>query len=133
MLDPIRILIVDDEELIRHGMKLILDSEEDMNVVGTAGDGLKAVQLAKQLHPHLILMDIQMPVMNGIESIKQIREENDDVVILILTTFNEEEYIVEGLAVGAGGYLLKGIEFEKLITTIRDAMKGDFYLSSEVT
>jgi DNA-binding NarL/FixJ family response regulator len=127
-----KIFIADDEALFRNAIELIINSEEDMEVIGTAENGLEAIQKIEQLQPHIVLLDIQMPVMNGIECTRRIRAQFPDMHILILTTFNEEDYIIEGLAYGANGYLLKGIDFKKLIQTIRDAMNGQYLLPTEV-
>lgn len=128
----INVFIVEDDDLIRNGMKLVINKETDMNVVGTASNGLQALKKMESLYPDIILMDIQMPVMNGIECIKKIRETNKQVVIIILTTFNDEEYIIEGIASGANGFLIKKPDYKKLIPTIREAMSGDYLLPSEV-
>lgn len=132
MSDKINIFIAEDEDLFRMGMELFLNREEDMQVIGHAVNGFQALEQIKRCQPNLILMDIQMPVMNGIECIKKIREGNSEVIIIILTTFNEEEYIIEGIASGANGYFIKGIDFNKLITVIRDAVKGQYRLPEEV-
>ena len=128
----IDVLIAEDEDLIRNGLKIVINKESDMRVVGTATTGLEVLQKVAEVSPNLILMDIQMPIMDGIECIKRIREENNKVVIIILTTFNDEKYIIEGIAHGANGYLIKRPDFKKLIPTIRDAMNGDYILPAEV-
>lgn len=126
------VLIVEDNALLRGGLQLAIDSEEDLRVVGTAADGLEALECWEQLQPDIILMDVQMPKMDGIACIKEIRKRDDRVKIVILTTFNEEEYIFEGLASGANGYLLKSLDIDKLIRTIRDAANDAFVLPAEV-
>ncbi len=128
----LKILLVDDQVLMRTALETILNLEEDMQVVATAGNGLEAFEVAKRVQPDLILMDIQMPVMNGVESIKRIKEQMPDAKVLILTTFDEEEYIVEGLLHGAVGYLLKDIRGDKLVNSIRDAMTGQLMLPAAV-
>lgn len=132
MTTKVKVLIVDDEPLIRSGLELAINSEDDMEVVATAQDGLEAIKKAKQYRPDLILIDIQMPVMNGIASIKKIRARDNKVIILILTTFNEDEYVIEGLANGANGYLLKRAHYGQLLQSIRDAAKGQYFLPIEV-
>jgi DNA-binding NarL/FixJ family response regulator len=131
-MSALKIFIAEDEDLLRNGLELVINSDEGMKVVGTAANGLEALAKIEQTKPDLILMDIQMPIMDGIECIRRIRELNSDVIILILTTFNEEEYIIGGLAGGANGYLIKGIDFQKLLQTIRDAMEGQYFLPAEV-
>jgi DNA-binding NarL/FixJ family response regulator len=128
----IDVFIAEDEDLIRNGLKIVINKESDMRVVGTATNGLEVLQKITEASPSLILMDIQMPIMDGIECIKRIREVNNKVVIIILTTFNDEKYIIEGIAHGANGYLIKRPDFQKLIPTIRDAMSGDYILPAEV-
>ncbi|MEX1030106.1 MAG: response regulator transcription factor [Paenibacillaceae bacterium] len=132
MTTHIKVLVVDDETLIRNGLELVINPEADMEVVATSQDGLDAIKKTEQYKPDLVLMDIQLPIMNGIEAIKKIRERNSKVIILILTTFNEDEYVIEGLANGANGYLLKRAEYTLLLQSIRDAMKGQYFLPIEV-
>ena len=128
----IRVFIVDDQALIRDGLKTILETEEDMEVAGAAKNGLEACSMAELLRPDIILMDIRMPGIDGVESIKNIRSRLPQVKIIMLTTFNDEEYIMDAIANGASGYLLKDIEVEKLIETIHDAIDGKMILPLEV-
>ncbi|CAK4867125.1 unnamed protein product [Aphanomyces euteiches] len=131
-MDKLKVLIVDDEDLLRMGLELVIQAEEDMTVVGAAANGQIAIELIKQAKPDIVLLDLQMPVMGGIECIREIRKLHTDLPILILTTFNEEEYIFRGLAYGANGYLLKGIDFKILVQTIRDAMNDQYVLPAAV-
>ena len=105
----IRILLVDDEELVRAGFRLILESELDLEVVGEAGNGIEAVELTRKLDPDVVLMDIQMPVMNGLEATREIAAlgRSETSRVLILTTFELDEYVYEALRAGASGFLLK--------------------------
>lgn len=128
----LNVFIADDEEFFRTGIELNINAEKDMQVIGTAGDGIEAINNIRKTQPDVVLMDIQMPRMNGIETIKQLKKNDPDMLILILTTFNEEEYIIEGLAHGANGYLIKGIDFQLLIRTIREVAKGQYLLPTEV-
>ncbi|CAG7655042.1 response regulator [Paenibacillus allorhizosphaerae] len=128
----IDILIADDHTLMRDGLQTILNLEEDMRVVASAGNGAEALALTEQHRPHLILMDIQMQGMNGIECTKQIKQHFPETVILILTTFAEDDYIVEALAGGATGFLLKDMPGDKLIQSVRDAVRGQFMLPSVI-
>ncbi len=132
MTTKVKVLIVDDEPLIRNALEIAINSEADMEVVATAKDGLEGTKKAKQHRPDLILMDVQMPVMNGIDTIKNIRSRDLKVIILILTTFNEDEYVIEGLANGANGYLLKRAHYGQIIQSIREAAKGQYFLPIEV-
>ncbi|WP_245954761.1 response regulator transcription factor [Paenibacillus flagellatus] len=128
----IRIMIADDQTLMRDGLLTILGLQDDMHVVGLAKDGEEAFRMAQALAPQLVLMDIRMPVMNGIECTKRIKAELPDTVILILTTFDDDDYIIDALAGGAAGFLLKDIPGEKLAQAIRDAVKGEFLLPSRI-
>ena len=128
----LKILLVDDQTLMRDALETILNLEDDLEVVATAGNGLEAIEAAKTWQPDLILMDIQMPVMNGIESIRLIKEQMPEMTVLILTTFDEEEYIIEGLLHGAAGYLLKDIRGDKLVGSIREAVSGQLMLPAMV-
>lgn len=131
-MDKIKILIADDQTLMRDGLKTIIDLEDNMEVAGTAKNGQEAVEFCKQSPPDLILMDIRMPVMDGVDSTKIIKSLYPEVIILILTTFNDDDYIIDALAYGASGYILKDIEGDDLIKTINDAYKGSFMLPSDV-
>lgn len=127
-----RILVVDDQTLMRDGLKTILDLEEDMEVVGTAGNGQEAYDLTVALSPDLVLMDVRMPLMNGVESMKRIKRDFPETNVLILTTFDEDDYILEALANGANGFLLKDMSSDKLIQAVRDGGKGQTMLPSSV-
>lgn len=131
-MNKIRILVADDQTLMRDGLKTIIDLEDNMEVIGTAKNGQEAVEFCKNQLPDLILMDIRMPGMDGVESTKIIKSLYPDVVVLILTTFNDDDYIIDALAHGASGYILKDIEGDELIKTINDAYKGSFMLPSDV-
>jgi len=120
-----RILLVDDQPLVRQGMKYIIGAQPDLEVAGEAGSGPDAVKVALEQHPQLILMDVQMPEFNGIEATRRILEKLPDCKIVILTTFDTEEYVLEGIRAGAIGYLLKDTEPEELLTAIRAALRGE--------
>lgn len=128
----LNILIVEDNALLRSGLQLAIEGEDDMSVAGTAANGLEALSCLERYRPDIILMDVQMPQMDGIVCIKEIRKRDDKVRIIILTTFNEEEYIFKGLANGANGYLLKSLDIDRLIQNIRNAAKNEFVLPAEV-
>lgn len=128
----IRIVIADDHALIRDGLQTIIDLQDDMKVVGTAETGQEACHLTEELKPSLVLMDIQMPQMDGIEATKYIKEQLPDTAVLILTTFAEDQYIIDGLVAGADGFLVKNIASAKLIEAIRDAVAGQFMLPTSV-
>ncbi len=124
----IRILIADDHLVVREGLRTILSVEEDFAVVGEAVDGKDALAQCAQVRPDLVLMDLRMPEMDGIEAIRQIKSRFPQVVIVILTTYDDDELIVRGLRAGAKGYLLKDATRRVLFETIRAAMRGEALL-----
>nr|WP_286672553.1 response regulator transcription factor [Cohnella hashimotonis] len=125
-------MIADDQTLMRDGLQTIIQLEDDMEVVGTAENGEDACALAIRHKPDLVLMDIRMPVMNGIEAVKKLRQDAPDVRVLMLTTFDEDDYIIEALANGAVGFLLKDIQSDKLLQAIRDAARGEMMLPAGI-
>ncbi|MNI02147.1 Transcriptional regulatory protein DegU [compost metagenome] len=127
-----RIFIADDQILMREGLKMIIDKQEDMTVVGSADNGLDAFHQINVLQPDLVLMDIRMPVMDGIEATKLIKQQFPQISVVFLTTFNEEDYIIEGLAHKANGYLLKSMDYQQLVFSIREAAYGRLMLPNEV-
>jgi NarL family two-component system response regulator YdfI len=132
MTKPIRVLIADDHLIVREGLQLILETAEDFELVGEAADGAQAVQLANQLKPDVILMDLQMPRVDGLTAIAQIRAQQPDMAIVILTTYNEDDRMIRGLRAGARGYLLKDTDRETLLNTIRAAARGETLLKPEI-
>lgn len=120
-----KILLVDDQPLVRQGMKYIIGAQPDLEVAGEAGSGPEAVDAALDKQPQLILMDVQMPEFNGIEATRRILDKFPACKIVILTTFDTEEYVLEGIRAGAIGYLLKDTEPEELLTAIRAALRGE--------
>ncbi|SMF92017.1 two component transcriptional regulator, LuxR family [Paenibacillus uliginis N3/975] len=128
----IRMVIADDQLLTREGLRTILDLEDDMEVIGAAKNGEEACEMVEALHPDLVLLDIQMPVMDGISALKRIKRSSPETFILILTTFIETDYIVEGMAHGASGYMLKDMDADKMIASIRDTVSGQFILPASV-
>lgn len=128
----IRMVIADDQLLTREGLRTILDLEDDMEVIGAAKNGEEACEMVEALHPDLVLLDIQMPVMDGLSALKRIKRSSPDTFILILTTFIETDYIVEGMAHGASGYMLKDMDADKMIASIRDTVSGQFILPASV-
>jgi len=131
----IRVLLADDQALVRAGFRALLDAEEGIEIVGEAGDGAAAVRLAKSTRPDLILMDIRMPHVDGLEATRQIAADADlaDCRVVILTTFDLDEYVFEALRVGASGFLLKDTEPADLIRGVRAVAAGDALLSPRVT
>jgi len=128
----IRILIADDHLVVREGLRTILEAAPDLTLVGEASDGAEAVQLAGELSPDVVLMDLRMPRVDGIEAIQQIKDHYPAVEIVILTTYDDDEYIVRGLRAGARGYLLKDAGRRALFEAIRAAARGESLLPPSV-
>jgi NarL family two-component system response regulator YdfI len=129
---PIRVLITDDHLIVREGLRLILETADGIEVVGEASDGAECLRLVPELNPDVILMDLQMPGMDGITAIGRLRNDYPDIAIVILTTFNEDDLMLRGLHAGARGYLLKDTSRENLLDTIQAAAKGETLLKPEV-
>ena len=129
----IRILIADDQELVRTGFRVVLDAEPDLEVVGEAADGFAALQAAETLRPDVVLMDIRMPNLDGIEATRRIARGDGAPRILILTTFDLDDYVYEALRAGASGFLLKDARAEDLRQAVRMVAAGDALLSPAIT
>ncbi|MGH3245637.1 MAG: response regulator [Trebonia sp.] len=129
----IRVLLVDDQSLLRMGFRLILEAQPDIEVVGEAGDGAAGVSMTSTLHPDVVLMDVRMPGMDGIEATRQIVAEHTDVRVVVLTTFELDEYVAGALQAGASGFLGKDVEPDALRDAIRVVASGDALLSPRVT
>lgn len=132
MAEPIRVLIADDHEVVRDGLRLILETEADFEVVGEAADGAVAVELTGELQPQVVLMDLRMPGMDGLTAIDQIRARWPAVALVILTTYNEDDLMMRGLRAGASGYLLKDTNRQTLFATLRAAARGEVLLKPAV-
>ncbi|MBO0681648.1 MAG: response regulator transcription factor [Candidatus Dormibacteraeota bacterium] len=129
----IRVVIADDHALVRSGFAMILRAEQDLEVVGEAGDGEEAVAAASRLAPDVVLMDVRMPRMDGIEATRRILAARPSARVLVLTTFDQDDYVFEALAAGASGFLLKDIEPEELARAVRIVARGDALLAPTVT
>jgi DNA-binding NarL/FixJ family response regulator len=131
----IRVLLVDDQPLLRTGFRMILSSEPDLQIVGEAGDGAAAVEAARKLNPDVVLMDIRMPGMDGIQATRALAGPGveDPIKVLILTTFGLDEYVVESLRAGASGFLLKDAPPEDLVEAIKIVAAGDALLAPSIT
>ena len=128
----IKLLIADDHLIIRQGLRLILETESEFEIVGEASDGAEALSLCKKLKPDVVLMDLRMPNMDGLTAIEKLSAEQPDVAVVILTTFNEDELMLRGLQAGARGYLLKDTGRSTLFDTIRAAARGETLLKPEI-
>ncbi len=132
MPEPIRVLLVDDQRLMRDGLRTLLELESDLEVVGEAANGQQAVQVYAELKPNVVLMDIRMPNMNGVEATERLCQDWPEANIIILTTFDDDEYVFDGLRAGAKGYLLKDVSGEELATAVRAVAGGSALLGSSV-
>jgi DNA-binding NarL/FixJ family response regulator len=129
----VRVLIVDDQALIRAGFRMILDAQPDLEVVGEAADGSTAIDAVRTLRPDVVLMDIRMPGVDGIEATRRLTELNVPSKIVILTTYDLDEYVFDALAAGASGFLLKHVPPEELVHGVRVAASGDALLAPSIT
>jgi len=124
----IRLLLVDDHQVVRSGLRMLLASESDVEIVGEAGTAREALEAVRQLHPSVVLMDIGLPDMSGIEATREIKRLNPDVAVVALTIHEDEEYFFQMLDAGAGGYVPKRAAPEELLTAIRAAAAGEVYI-----
>ena len=129
----IRVLLVDDQPLLRTGFRMILESEQDLVVVGEAGDGQQAVEATRALQPDVVLMDIRLPRMDGVEATRRLTEDDPTARVLVLTTFDLDEYVVEALRAGASGFLLKDVPADDLVDAIRLVAAGDAVVAPRIT
>jgi DNA-binding NarL/FixJ family response regulator len=130
---PIRIVLADDHTIVRDGVAHLLNAEADFEVVGQASDGLQVIELVARLKPDVVLMDLQMPNLDGVSAIKSIKAADDQIKIIILTTYDTDEYILEGIRAGARGYLLKDVPKEELCRSIRLVNQGHSLMQPSLT
>lgn len=128
----ITVLLADDQTLIRDGLKAILKAGSDINIIGEASNGKQAIEVASKRNPDVVLMDIRMPEMDGVEATRIIKQNQPEIKVIILTTFDDDDYIIKAMSYGASGYLLKDMESEGLITAIKSSMKGNVILPGKV-
>ncbi|AIQ52099.1 response regulator [Paenibacillus sp. FSL R7-0331] len=127
-----KIVIVDDHFVVREGLKLILETNEQFQVIGEAENGSQALPMIKELQPDVILMDLNMPVMGGLETMQELKRQGSSVPVIILTTYNEDELMISGLAIGAKGYLLKDTSRDNLFRNLESAVRGETLLSADI-
>lgn len=132
MTKRIRVAIVDDHPIVREGLRMILARAEDCQFVGEATDGNQALQLVAETQPDVVLMDLRMPGMDGVEALKRIRQAWPQIAVLILTNYNEDDLMIRGLQAGAQGYLLKDTDLEQLLQAIRQAARGETLVQPEI-
>lgn len=128
----IKVLIADDQELIRHSLQIVLNSKSDINVIDVAADGQEVIQSVRKNKPDIILMDVRMPKMDGVQCTKIIKEVHPQIKIIILTTFDDDEYVYSALKYGASGYLLKGVSVEELSNAIRTVYSGKAMINPDI-
>lgn len=128
----IRVLIAEDQELIRQSLEIMLTNKADLEIVGTAANGLETIEMAGKLLPDVILMDIRMPEIDGVQCIEIIKEKHPQIKIIVLTTFDDDEYVFNALKNGASGYLLKGISLVELIEAIKTVVKGGALINPNI-
>jgi DNA-binding NarL/FixJ family response regulator len=126
--EPIRVVLVDDHTILREGINALLSREPDIEVVGEAANGLEALEQVARLEPHVVIMDLVMPHMNGLEATRQIRERHATVRVLILSMYDDDEYVREIIQAGASGYVLKRVATDDLVRAVREVHKGSSFL-----
>ncbi|MHB1417834.1 MAG: response regulator [Chloroflexota bacterium] len=131
-MSAIRVLLVDDQALFREGLHTLLSIQPGLEVVGEAGNGEEALRLAAEVHPDVVLMDLRMPVLDGVTATRRLRAEAPDCRVIVLTTFDDDEYIFEGLRAGAAGYLLKDVPSARLVEAIEATARGESFLEPSV-
>ena len=129
----IKILLADDQSLFRDGLRVLLSTQPDFEVVGEATNGEEALRLAVKLRPHIVLMDMRMPILDGVEATRRLNEIQPDCRVIVLTTFDDDELVFEGLRAGAVGYLLKAVSTPRLLEAIRAVARGESILDPSVT
>ena len=127
-----KILLCDDQAVIRDGLEMLLNLEKDFQVIASAQDGSEAIELAEKHKPELILMDLKMPIVNGIEATREIHKKSPNIKILVLTTYDDDEWVFDAIRAGASGYLLKDTSRQKIIEAIRGTMDGKSFLDPNV-
>lgn len=128
----IKVLLVDDQELIRQSLSFVMSKQEDIEMVGTAANGCEALELVEEKQPDVVLLDIRMPEMDGVECTRRIKQEFPGIKVIILTTFDDDDYVFDALRYGASGYLLKGVSVDGLTNAVREAARGGSIIAPDV-
>lgn len=128
----IKVLLADDQELIRQSLSFVMSKQEDIEMVGTAANGREALELVKEKRPDVVLLDIRMPEMDGVECTRRIKQEFPGIKVIILTTFDDDDYVFDALRYGASGYLLKGVSVDGLTNAVREAVRGGSIIAPDV-
>ena len=129
----IRVLVADDHRMFREGLRVLLAGQDDLEIVGDAGDGLEAVKLARSLDVRVVVMDVEMPLLNGLEATRQLRAMLPDVRVVVLSMYSDRRFVIEALRAGATGYLVKDCAFEELAQAVRAVAAGQLYLPAGLT
>jgi DNA-binding NarL/FixJ family response regulator len=132
-MDVTRILLVDDQTLFREGLKTLLSTQADFRVLGEAANGQEALRLCASLHPRVVLMDLRMPVLDGVAATRRLHDEQPEIRVIVLTTFDDDETVFDGLRAGAVGYLLKDTPSDRLFEAIRATARGESFLQPSIT
>lgn len=128
----IKVLLADDQELIRQSLSFVMSRQEDIEMVGTAANGCEALELVEEKQPDVVLLDIRMPEMDGVECTRRIKQEFPGIKVIILTTFDDDDYVFDALRYGASGYLLKGVSVDGLTNAVREAARGGSIIAPDV-
>ena len=133
MNQPIRLLLVDDQALFREGLRTLLSTRQEFEVVAEAENGEEGLRLAVQNKPHVVLMDLRMPILDGVSATRRLKESLPDCKVIVLTTFDDDDLVFDGLRAGAVGYLLKDVSLDKLVEAIHAAARGEYFLQPSIT
>lgn len=131
-MDKIRVLLADDQNIIREGIRSLLQDHADIEIVGEAANGRQLIEMTAELEPDIVLTDIRMPIMDGVEATRLIKQQRPQTIVIMLTTFDDDEYIIEAMTGGADGYLLKDISSTQLVQSLRDSMQGNLILPGRI-
>jgi two-component system, NarL family, response regulator DevR len=133
MADKLKVMLVDDHEIVRQGLKALLEAEDDIEIVTEASNGREAVEMAKSYRPKVVVMDVRMPDMNGVEACREIRDDDPDIQVIMLTSFSDDEALFNSIMAGAAGFVLKQIRGRDLVDAIRSVAEGNSLLDPGVT